>query len=206
MNESTEIREHVLQLMKQKDDIENTIKELTDVLTRNGVGMNDPLVDQDGFPIANIDIYQVRHARHRIICLQNDHKALMKHIENGLHGYYSSSAHLPPNNNNVREVETLPMQNSVAHKIPFAKVTIVTPGSPAEICGIQVNDLIVEFGSINFSNFNNITDVANVVQHSEGQQLNIKLQRGDQYITTYLIPKKWIGRGLLGCNIVACNS
>lgn len=35
---------------------------------QNGVGMNNPLVDQEGFPISNIDVYQVRHARHRIIC------------------------------------------------------------------------------------------------------------------------------------------
>ncbi|KAB0804799.1 hypothetical protein PPYR_01769 [Photinus pyralis] len=202
MNETTEIREHVLQLMKQKDDIENTIKELTEILTKNGVGMNDPLVDQDGFPISSIDIYQVRHARHRIICLQNDHKSLMKQIENGLHGYYSSSTHLPANNS-LREEQASHVGNSVTNKTPFAKVTIVSPGSPAEIAGIQVNDLIVEFGSVNFSNFNNIVDIANVVQHSEGQQLYVKLQRGDRYITTYLIPKKWTGKGLLGCNIVA---
>lgn len=35
---------------------------------QNGVGMTGPLVDSEGFPISNIDVYQVRHARHRIIC------------------------------------------------------------------------------------------------------------------------------------------
>ena len=35
------------------------MKELSDVLRSQGVGMDDPLVDQDGFPRADIDVYQV---------------------------------------------------------------------------------------------------------------------------------------------------
>ena len=30
--------------------------------------MNDALVDSEGYPRADIDVYQVRHARHKIIC------------------------------------------------------------------------------------------------------------------------------------------
>lgn len=48
--------------------------------------MRDPLVDADGFPRNDIDVYQVRHARHQIINLQNDLKSLLKEIEKGLEG------------------------------------------------------------------------------------------------------------------------
>lgn len=30
--------------------------------------MHDPLVDSEGFPLPAIDIYKIRHSRHRIIC------------------------------------------------------------------------------------------------------------------------------------------
>lgn len=30
--------------------------------------MQEALVDNDGYPRADIDVYQVRHARHKIIC------------------------------------------------------------------------------------------------------------------------------------------
>lgn len=30
--------------------------------------MDENLVDAEGYPRADIDVYQVRHARHRIIC------------------------------------------------------------------------------------------------------------------------------------------
>lgn len=39
-------------------------------LQQKGVGMNEPLVDADGYPRADVDIYQVRTARHNIICKQ----------------------------------------------------------------------------------------------------------------------------------------
>ncbi|XP_050297265.1 26S proteasome non-ATPase regulatory subunit 9 [Anthonomus grandis grandis] len=195
------IRAHVLQLMNRKDKIEEEIRELTNILTQNGVGMNEPLVDAEGFPLNTIDIYQVRHARHRIICLQNDHKAIMKQIENGLQGYYSTSS--SSDNMDTTPISTEPPKEAVIHKIPFAKVTLVSPGSPADYAGIHVGDEIVEFGSVNSTNFKSVTDIATVVQHSEGAQVNLKLRRGERYLTVGLVPKKWVGRGLLGCNIVA---
>lgn len=34
--------------------------------------------------------------------------------------------------------------------------------------GLQVDDEIVEFGSVNVNNFQNLQNIATVVQHSEG--------------------------------------
>lgn len=196
------VRDEVLELMKEKDNIEAKIKNLTSILTKNGVGMQDPLVDPEGYPINTIDVYQVRNARHQIICLQNDHKNLMKRIESGLHNYYDSTP--TPNSDNCQtsQMDVDRVEVSV-HQIPFARVTVVSENSPAEHAGIHVLDEIVEFGSVNTTNFKNITDIATVVQHSEGAQINIRLKRGDRFLTVHLIPKKWSGRGLLGCNIVS---
>lgn len=78
-------REQVLKLIEEKDKIEKKINDLGQVLIANNhVGMNEPLVDGDGFPRNDIDVYQVRTARSQIICLQNDLKTLMKEIEHGL--------------------------------------------------------------------------------------------------------------------------
>lgn len=163
--------------------------------------MSEPLVDSEGFPISSIDTYQVRHARHQIICLQNDHKALMKRIEQGLQGYYSAAA-----SDHGMDTQPVNLGNSrleiVTHQQPFARVTVVSEGSPASYAGFQVGDEVVEFGSVNSTNFRAITDIATVVQHSEGTQVNVKLKRHNQFVTVQLIPRKWAGKGLLGCNIV----
>lgn len=61
-------RDRVMKLIQEKDRIESEIREQNLVLEANNVGMHDPLVDADGFPRNDIDVYKVRHARHRIIC------------------------------------------------------------------------------------------------------------------------------------------
>ncbi|CAF4353773.1 unnamed protein product, partial [Adineta steineri] len=65
-------REELLELVKQKDDIEKELNELADELkTQNNVGMTEALVDKEGYPRNDIDLVRVRHIRQRVICLQN---------------------------------------------------------------------------------------------------------------------------------------
>lgn len=61
-------RDQVMKLIEEKDRIEREIREQTAILESNNVGMHDSLVDSDGYPRSDIDVYKVRHARHQIIC------------------------------------------------------------------------------------------------------------------------------------------
>lgn len=82
---STSRKEQVMKLMERKEQIERTINDCGRILIVNkNVGLHESLVDEDGFPRNDIDVYQVRQARNQIICLQNDLKALLKEIEEGL--------------------------------------------------------------------------------------------------------------------------
>lgn len=63
--------------------------------------------------------------------LTNDHKALMKKIEEGLHKVHGlamgSEAQEPvPNVSDSQEIESVSLE-------PFLRVNLVSPGSPAEI-------------------------------------------------------------------------
>merc|ERR1711874_893299 len=82
-------REDVMRLMGKKESLEAELKALQDVLGE--AGMEQPLVDSEGYPRADVDVYQVRHARHDIRCKQNDLKVLMKEIESGLHSLHSQA-------------------------------------------------------------------------------------------------------------------
>lgn len=77
-------KELVQQQIDRKIEIERNISEHGQILIANkNVGMNESLL-VDGYPRNDIDVYQVRQARHAIICLQNDLKQIMKDIEVGL--------------------------------------------------------------------------------------------------------------------------
>ncbi|KAK2102802.1 26S proteasome non-ATPase regulatory subunit 9 [Saguinus oedipus] len=136
----------VQELMRRKEEIEAQIKANYDVLeSQKGIGMNEPLVDCEGYPRSDVDLYQVRTARHNIIfCLpglQNDHKAVMKQVEEALHQLHArdkekqardmAEAHKEAMNRKLGQSE------SQGPPQAFAKVNSISPGSPASIAVIQ---------------------------------------------------------------------
>nr|AAI60446.1 psmd9 protein [Xenopus tropicalis] len=188
-------------LISKKDEIEAQIKALYDLLQdQKGVGMDEPLVDREGYPRADVDIYQVRTARHNIICLQNDHKAIMKEIEESLHRLHAREKEKREKDEAEAQAEAL--QSHQALPTAFAKVDVVTPGSPASMSGLQVGDEIISFGTVNTSNFQSLQNIAEVVQHSEGKPLSVSVVRNGKLVSFALTPLRWSGKGLLGCNII----
>lgn len=70
MSGSNATKQDVEKLMKQRKDKEEELKAHLSTLEVNKVGMEEALVDSEGFPRSDIDVYQVRKARHRIICIR----------------------------------------------------------------------------------------------------------------------------------------
>ncbi|CAG9792800.1 unnamed protein product [Diatraea saccharalis] len=208
-------RDRVLKLMEEKDRIESEIREQTAILDTNNVGMNDALVDGEGYPRGDIDVYKVRHARHRIICLQNDHKALMKRIEQGLAEVHSDF--VGPNGEGPSVVVPLPnapYSNGHSSYAPsnegdtvnlnesgFASVGNIQPGSPADMDGLCEGDEILQFGSINSGNFTDVTQIHQLISHSINQSIRVQLRRDHRILTINLTPRPWAQPGLLGCHI-----
>ncbi|CAF2495432.1 unnamed protein product [Rotaria sp. Silwood2] len=195
-------REELLELIKQKDDIEKELNDLANELKlQNNVGMTEELVDRDGYPRNDIDLVRVRQIRQRVICLQNDHKALMKQIEAGLIQVHENNVN--NSSNTTESITTAPSNTSFPNKEPFLRVDIVSSQSPAEIAGLHVGDLICRIGTIRKDNFRTIQDVASLVNNSENRSVTLLVQRANtkEQQTLTLIPKKWSGNGLLGCKL-----
>ena len=75
--------------MKQKDEMEEAILAITEYLEAPGMpGLKGKLVDEEGFPRADIDLFEIRKNRNRLACLQTDHVNIMKQIEQGLYALH----------------------------------------------------------------------------------------------------------------------
>ncbi|XP_026332757.1 26S proteasome non-ATPase regulatory subunit 9 [Hyposmocoma kahamanoa] len=214
LNADGPARDKVLKLMEEKDRIESAIREQTVVLESNNIGMQESLVDEQGFPRNDIDVYKVRHARHLIICLQNDHKAIMKRIEQGLAEVHSQ---LLPNqapvttaapsftNGHMSNGDGAHNDNALSYgenDQGFAMITFVHNGSPADLAGLCEQDEILQFGSVNTHNFNEITQVHDIVAHSIGQNIRVLVRRNQHILNLTVSPRPWAQPGLLGCQIV----
>ncbi|KAH8273118.1 hypothetical protein KR018_004845 [Drosophila ironensis] len=211
MSAGISTKERLERLMQAKDQLEAQISRHGQILSANSdVGMTGPLVDEEGFPRNDIDIYQVRQARQTIICLQNDHKELMDQIQNLLNQYHSEIATTDPELVNRASALDLDdresagaIVNSPAPVHPIAVVNLISPSSPAEAAGLRVGDGIVSFGSINGHNFKgDLGQIGQLVRNMQNHNVALKVKRDGVLLDLMLVPKTWAGRGLLGCNIV----
>ncbi|XP_022806550.1 26S proteasome non-ATPase regulatory subunit 9-like isoform X3 [Stylophora pistillata] len=161
--------------------------------------MNEKLIDEENYPRSDIDVYTVRVARNRIICLQNDHKALMKEIEEGIHEVHAQAREQRDKKETQQDQE---MEDISTKLKAFLRVDSVADGSPSSQAGLKVGDYILKFGSINAGNFHSLVDIASVVQHSKGRPMSVTVKRGEKSQIISLTPNIWSGQGLLGCHIV----
>ncbi|KAJ4482080.1 hypothetical protein J3R30DRAFT_2121170 [Lentinula aciculospora] len=197
--------EQAKKLMDQKKNIENEIEARISILKDNQSTMTSPLVDPDGFPRADIDIYAVRGARVRIIELRNDLKDVTAAIGKALEAIYDRPQ-IEPSDNTSNMTED---SSSSKEPKPFAKVDGVAPGSPAADAGLCREDLIVKFGQLIHTSFTSesLTPIAELVGANENQSIGIKVLRRGGSVFLSLTPRRgWGGRGMLGCHIIPYSS
>ena len=126
-------------LMAQKESIESELEAQISILKANDVNMQTPLVDREGFPRADIDVYAVRNARVRIIELRNDLTAVTDALAKSLAVVYDPSS--------VKQ--ELVANTSETPLRPFARVEGVAPESPAleAVCYDNLDFLVHAFTS-----------------------------------------------------------
>lgn len=68
--------------------------------------------------------------------------------------------------------------------------------------GLEVLDKILEFGSVNSTNFRSLANIGFVADSSKNRPVSVVVLRDNRIVRLSITPKPWLGPGLLGCNIV----
>jgi 26S proteasome non-ATPase regulatory subunit 9 len=124
--------ERARSLIARKDALEAELEAQNSILKANNTDMRQPLVDREGFPRDDLDVWAVRHARVRVIELRNDLAALMDEIAKTLEAVYRRSP--PPTSQSGATTSasgTVSGETTISEILPFARVNGVAPGSPA---------------------------------------------------------------------------
>ncbi|KHN84045.1 putative 26S proteasome non-ATPase regulatory subunit 9 [Toxocara canis] len=130
--------EELKKLIAQRDIIDKQIAEQEQILKENGVDMHSSLIDSEGFPLANVDVYSVRHARQAVICARDDRQKLTDRIEALMHELHAitKQERPSPKSDSKGDESEQPVHRRNNH--PFARVDKVSSLSPAQQAKIRV--------------------------------------------------------------------
>ncbi|KAK1935394.1 26S proteasome non-ATPase regulatory subunit 9 [Phytophthora citrophthora] len=207
--------------VQAKEAIEEEIDAVVGELTSGGnPGVNGPLVDAEGFPRADIDVYRVRQLRHTLALKQTDHQLTMKKIETLLPRVFEAKSSKIQAKEVENPVEKTPVSDATErmqqletewkqklHEVkpeerdllPFAVVDSVQSESPAEMAGLQSQDQVLRFGTADASNHRELAAVRDIVQRNIGSGIRVLVRRQTEILALELTPQTWRGPGVLGC-------
>ncbi|SPJ08603.1 proteasome regulatory protein, putative [Plasmodium sp. DRC-Itaito] len=221
------------ELVKKREDIENELKEHMDFLERpenKNVGMKGNLIDSEGFPRNDIDIYSIRVARNKIICLKNDYIDINKKLEEYIHKVHNTHPVIRVerkknmNNDILNTSQQIAKEEDIqnAKKNIFAIIDEVIENSPSHKSGLKINDQIFQFGDIikkngnenenenenehnRHSNVELFKDIANYMK-TQPKQILVKILREENILFYYIIPEQTHNGLYLGCHLSPFDS
>lgn len=220
------------ELISKKDRLEAEAAAITEQLTASNMGgVSGPLVDAEGFPRADVDVHATRTLRHRLACLNTDHRQLMDQIERGMHELHAAAAAdaggavqapapaaapatRPPQPvaaavpaassalpSDSGLAPTAALNGHAANLNPFALIDAVDPAGPAAAAGLLLGDRLLRFGNVHAENHDGLRALARLTQRSEGGEVPVIVQRDGEQVELRLRPRTWAGPGLLGCHL-----
>ncbi|KAJ1961450.1 Kinesin-like protein kip2 [Dispira parvispora] len=202
-------------LVAQREALETQLREIDAALRRHGAGLEDPLVDADGFPRSDIDVIAVRALRVKSIELRNDLKQTMARVEQYLHTCHrgdSAEAPPPPESDSPMNLVQTTQEMSTS---PIVVVGHVSANSPAASAGLRKGDRIVKIGSVDHSNYTGLQQISSLVSESLQRSIHLRVQRfrqgnkndpaAYQTLEGSLIPRSWEGSGFLGLPSAVLN-
>lgn len=233
-NQYATLRKELDSLLAQRTAYEIEADAIHSELTSPGpngeppAGIKDSLIDADGFPRGDIDIYNIRQKRHRLSEINYDYKQLMKRIESLTKDMFALKP-LTSNSEEAVHADPTAPSHSVASKHtaipaalgPMAVLDEIILDSPAFSAGVRNGDRLLQFGHVTHATPNYMQSIAKLVGESVQKSISVVVERrrnvaessGDSAAavesTTYtneiiqltLVPRPWGGRGLLGCHL-----
>ncbi|EKG07670.1 proteasome 26S non-ATPase subunit 9, putative [Trypanosoma cruzi] len=220
---TSSLREELLRLDEQRTAVMRQIEEAMAFLNTTPVGLNGPLVDGEGFPRNDCDLYAVRRARQAVICGRNDLTAL----ENSMHEKLAllheenqeeatkqmerdNEARRKGKSDALQREQRMRLVREMSKKSPFVRVLTTSANSPGAQAGLTAGDLIVQYGEIDAVTVaaKGFGEMARATASHEGKMISVWVKRKgaaeDEAVEILLVPTRWAGSGLIGCEFEPC--
>ncbi|KAG5481951.1 hypothetical protein LSCM1_05663 [Leishmania martiniquensis] len=216
--EKEAIREELRCLGEQKAALERKLTDALQYLASTPVGLRGPLLDDEGFPRNDCDLYAVRMARNTADCARNDLCALsdrLLSLLNELHCQTQEEAQLQMvqdecgRRQRQAAAEKRGQRMAELHRVsrlqPCLVVVKVDANSPAEEAGLSVGMLVLQYGAVTRAELlaEGLQALARETVAHVGEPIVVWVRKPgeleDDPCELVVVPQRWQGPGLLGC-------
>ena len=198
-------RERLGRLTAQRDALELEADAIASELNSPGVnneppaGIKTPLIDKDGYPRGDIDLFNVKAKRQRLAVINTDHKMLMSEIEKTLHAVHSELPSVEESRK-IAGSSTSSTSHVTNPTVAFAIIDEILDGSPAKDSGLKDGDKLLTFGKVSGQTLDALNAIPSVVRDNVGKIIPLSVNRAGVIIQILITPRPWGGRGVLGCH------
>ncbi|CCW71721.1 unnamed protein product [Phytomonas sp. Hart1] len=217
------LKAEALALNEKRGELQRQVQEALDFLDSTPAGRSGLLVDPEGFPRDDCDLYAVSRARNVVSCGRNDLRAVEERlyvILGDLHeatkveaaarmaaddpGLLASRAEGKELERRLAEACKIGSMPGIFHVIS------VEGGCPAAEGGLRPQDTILQFGELNAETIQGrdeegrgLRALAEITQEWEGRLLSVWVRSEDEAEPReiFVVPQRWSGTGLLGCTL-----
>lgn len=212
------MRHELRRMDEEKKRLEQKLTDALQYLESTPVGLHGRLLDDEGFPRGDCDLYAVRTARNTADTTRNDLRALsekMYTLLNALHHSTKDEAELQM----VQDAAARRQRQAAAEKrarrmaevqrvrklAPCLVVAKVDAGSPAAEAGLSVGMRILQYGVVTHAELaaEGLAALARETSSHEGEPITVWVQKpgelNEDPTDLVLVPQRWSGPGLLGC-------
>ncbi|PAV90980.1 hypothetical protein WR25_19927 [Diploscapter pachys] len=206
---TSEMESHRLKANELKSKLEEMDKELADnwqYLRKLGFDLDTPVIDENGFPRADIDISAVNNAKRRIREIEKDSKEVQDKLAETLDEMHQTAAKNGQVDSPTGDSST--GNRPIVHRTsntPFVKIAAIASGSPGEKAGAQKGDEIIQFGSLFHGIVPNLNTLRDYLVENENAELRVTVLRNIRPVHYLITPAKWNGVGLTGIQFELIN-
>ena len=129
----------------------------------------------------------------------NWHAETKDQAEKEIEEFEAKHAKLSEEGQEQKDKHQMVIDNAIEDLTPFAKITEVKFNSPACKAGIQVGDLVMQYGACNYLNHNDLNYLIDITKEYVNKPIGMYVRRYGFEVTLTIVPGPWDGPGILGC-------
>lgn len=157
------------ELIQEREVIQTKLNSIFNYFYTNNINQSTKLIDEQGYPRSDLDLYTITNYRSQLSKLENDLKLINSKLSEHLLDHHSKYTQ-----------PSQPSNNPPSHLKPWSIIDNILRDSPSWSAGLQTNDKIIMFGPFTHLSQNSFSDIPGFIKGNNLSPIPVQVLRNDK--------------------------